>query len=171
MAHGILEKYDRIREHLGELRVKTAAAKAAYDAALSEEKAVEHEFVATREALDALLGSAAGTRGDPTDASGTDVLDEMLGTKPSDSGIAPEAIPPAPHGVRPSFWELVYIMRNGEIDKGKIRDRLKVSDSALATRIQKAKKAGVIETAGWGRYRLTEEGRKIVSPGLRVVEE
>ena len=79
-------------------------------------------------------------------------------------------VPPAPPGVRLSLWELlVAIPLDGAAPLADLRDALNLSEGALGSRVTQAKTVGYIEGAGWGRYQLTEQGRKLRQGGLRVV--
>jgi len=55
-----------------------------------------------------------------------------------------------------------------DIGLADLRAHFNLSEGAINTRVQKAKRQGLVESSRWGRYRLTEKGLRAVS-GLRVV--
>jgi len=64
----------------------------------------------------------------------------------------------------PSIRETILAFPQDGSDTGLAELREKfgfLSDGAINTRLQKAKKAGLMEMVSWGRYKLTEEGERL----------
>ncbi len=90
---------------------------------------------------------------------------------------APTLPPPPPaapgsKALRSSVWAVIHaIPLDGDIRLENLRDTLQLTQAALNMRIIRAKRAGLIETAGWGSYRLTPEGRALRGRRLQVVPD
>ena len=77
---------------------------------------------------------------------------------------------PAPAGVRQSVWDVALVLpRDGHVGVEDLKEALGLSASALNTRITRAKQAGLVEAAGWGRYKLSEKGMKLRWQDPRIV--
>lgn len=151
MSADLLAQYDEGRERLRLANEAEAQAKAAYDKAVNARKSEAAEVHRLRSALKRAISGA-----------------------PPGSDLAPLlalAAPTPPDGILQSLWELLLtIPADGDADMDVFRDRFPLSDGAINGRIAKAKKRGYVETAGWGRYKLTEAGRSLVArSGLRLI--
>jgi hypothetical protein len=159
MTHDLLTEYDRLRELVQDAEDQTAKAKGRYESALGKQKALEKQQEAVRVEIERALSIA-----DEPPAPGAKAKRPDIKTKPpQDSG----------HGVRPSYLEVIHVIpRDGDVKMDDLRKALPgLLDGALNTRVAKMKKAGLLESGGWGRYQLTDEGRKHHGQRLRVVAE
>lgn len=67
--------------------------------------------------------------------------------------------------IQPNHLEvLAAFPLDGALRFSDLEAALEVEGSALRSRIGKLKKMGLLESAGWGQYRLSEEGRKARRP-------
>lgn len=165
MSTDLVSEFERLLIRQGVIHARISATKAAYEAAVAEGLEVDNEVVRVRRSLQALERSVARIKGeDPLPQTGTKVRDE--GPVP-----APDlSTPPRPDGIRESFWVVVLaIPRDGETTMEDLRRTLGLSESSLNNRVSKMKNADLIESAGWGRYKLTEKGRWFVGQRLQVV--
>ncbi len=157
-------RYDKASERLREAQERTAELKAQVEdikAQHQEARTAESEALAEhkrlQDELDAVLEQA--------DQSGV----------PSPSAVAAAAPPPRPaHQVPvtlpPSIQQVVFaIPLNGEISKPDLCQKLGMKESVVHTRVQKGKKLDLIESAGWGKYKLTDAGRKLRGTTLKAV--
>ncbi len=161
MTVDLLTRYD----HLKVLHQKTLDRIAALKRSLSEEQGKQKrywkELKQVRAELDRRLADVEASEA-PSQAPQADV--------PVESPAPEEKPVPASLGHRPSIRETVRaIPRDGEIGTAELRETLGLSEGATYTRIQKAKRAGLVESAGWGKYKLTEEGKKLHGPVLKAV--
>jgi hypothetical protein len=154
-------EYDAVLERLRAARERTAQAQA-------EERALEAEVASAREAIERAVAVVAVPKADkkpktvvssfPSLGQGAAGLDEPSGSRP------------APAGVLPTIWEVILaIPRDGALRGSDLREKLGLSEGAVNTRLANAKHAKMIETAGWGMYKLTEQGRALQGQHLRVV--
>lgn len=160
MANPILRYYDKLVSELTKAKRETLEARRRYDTAKAKQESLEAEMEITREHIDEILWAAEPPKqaAPAQDAPVPEVRDAK-----------PEPVAP-PFGHRPSIRATVRaIPKDGDITTAEIREALGLSEGATYTRIQKAKKAGLVESAGWGKYKLTEEGKKIHVPVLKAV--
>lgn len=76
-----------------------------------------------------------------------------------------------PDGIRPSFWDIIItIPYDGDISLEELRKKLSLEQSAAANRLSKMKSTGLLESSGWGRYKLSAESRAALRSKLRLVE-
>ena len=138
--------YDRLHEKLYEAKQRTSEAKIRYDEMLDKQEAIERELNAVGDALDRAVAVAG---------------------QPPIVAAPPENLP---EGITPSIGETVFALpRDGsDIGADELREKLGLSQGGLNARIQKAKRRGLIESAAWGRYRLTSDGKRMVL-NLRAV--
>jgi len=179
MASDLLTTYDNAMVKLATAKAETAAAKAHYDDALDRERKAEADLADARAALQRAIGRGHG----PTPTPGPSAGDGAGGSAsdgspppPASDGSTSDApsgatAPPPPPGVRKSLWELVLaIPRDGDVDMDDLRVKFNsITDAAINNRVTKAKKAGLVESAGWGRYALTDKGRKLLGQRFTVV--
>jgi len=169
MATSLRVKYDRLVQRAAEAKARTARAKAKYDQARTDEQAVEHELEATRNALDkALAGAEIAAE---IDALLSDSKPKKATkAKPKPSGTPPLRVPPL--RVPPFLLELCEAFPMGStITVAELREALALRDSALNTRLQKAKKLGLIERVAQATYALTTAGTAAVGRRLQAVPD
>lgn len=169
MSTDLVSEFERLLVRQGVIHSRISATKAAYEAAVAEGVEVDNEVVRVRRSLQAMERSAVRIKGeDSIPAGGTRVRDESPVQAPVQ---APEtSAPPCPDGIRPSFWTVVLVIpKDGEIPLEDLRRALGLSESSLNNRISKMKAADLIESAGWGRYKLTEKGRRFLVQRLQIV--
>lgn len=148
-------EYDEASNQYREAKVRTteaksqlAEAKTRLDAAQAKEEAAKLKV----EELGAILDSALRAARTPQDQTAR--------------GVTPAAASRLNRSVRAT---VEFFPRDGsDLALADLRQHFKLSEGAINTRIGKAKKQGLVESAGWGRYRLTEKGIRALS-GLRVV--
>jgi len=165
MGTELLEQYDEQRERVRVAEEAEAKAKAVYDKAKDARKAAEAELHLLRSRLErAISGAGSGGGEDPSDAQDDSALSAPKPVEPT--------TPPPPDGIRQSLWELLLtIPPDGDVDMDVLRERFDLSDGAISSRVSKAKKRKYVESAGWGRYKLTEKGKELVERrGLRLLE-
>ncbi len=157
METNLLAQYDKQQEKVRLALEAESDAKGVYDKAVDARRAEEAELHRLRSVLERAISAV-----DP----------DHLETRPLSSPPAPIEQSPAPDGVRQSLWELLLcIPVDGDVEMDTFRERFKISDGAINSRIAKAKKRKYIETAGWGRYKLTDKGKELVERrGLRLLE-
>jgi hypothetical protein len=192
------DQYESLPERLGELRDrwKTAAdeadtAKVALDAAQARYDAARATRDALRQRLDDVAAALDGANGEEADGSGaggsppanppddddTEDGDAGVGDSTHDDDAKNESSgsgPPDLSDIRPSFKELlVVIPRDGDVGMDDLRAAFdKLSDGGINSRVTKAKRDGLVESAGWGRYSLTVKGKLAkdqLGSGLRLV--
>lgn len=155
MSRELRLRYDDLNNQLRVAREHTAEAKAQFDEAILRESIIEQELAIARDELDQALDLAANP----------DCDDD--GDDDGDGQRAPlEPSPASPTGtptVRPSIKATLqeFPKDGSSIAVADLRKKFDLSDGALNTRIQKAKKAGLVERAGWGQYKLTPEGKRL----------
>ena len=191
MGNDLLSTYDRLRDLLVTAQAKTRAAKAEYDKALAHEQDVAADLTRTRDALQAALSTpgapsdscatpAAASDGTVSTGDSTASTSDGASTGQQSAGDAGNAAqqdgaqvaptPPAPAGVTQSIWELILVIpRDGDVSMDDLREKFNITDAAINNRVTKAKKAGFVGSAGWGRYCLTDKGKKLQEQRLRVV--
>lgn len=157
-------KYDRLVQRAAEAKARTARAKAKYDQARTDEQVVEHELEATRNALDkALAGAEIAAEIDALLSDSTPK--KATKAKPKPSGTSPLRVPPF-------LLELCEAFpMGGTITVAELREALALRDSALNTRLQKAKKLGLIERVAQATYALTTAGTAAVGRRLQAVPD
>ncbi len=131
-----------------------------YTIALAAQESVEQAFAVTRAGIEFALSDHEGVSpGDnPTGAVVEGDVQPHVGA------------PPPPPGVRASVWAIVLVRpREGDLTVEAMRDALGLSTSALNTRLVIAKGKGWVESAGWGRCRLTDAGRVLQGQRLKIV--
>ena len=178
-----LDDYDRARTAVDTAQADMDAAMALYAEAKSKYEAVSHGFAILRRQMNEALRHAdlPGHAELPSESTST-IVDRRGHFGPpaptttgagESAGASPRALrqmPPPPPGVRMSLWELIVaIPLEGAAALVDLREALGLSEGALGSRVTQAKTIGLIEGSGWGRYQLTEEGRKLRQGGLRVV--
>jgi hypothetical protein len=134
-------KYDRLKTRLDEAKAKTAKAKSQHDHAKAHEATIEAEFNEVRTALDAALDATASA-----------------GTKKVAVPV-PQPKTAAVH-VPPYLRELVAAFpAAGATDLESLRAALGLPATTVNTRIQKAKKLGLVVRSGRAEYSLTDLGK------------
>lgn len=143
-------KYDRFKVRVEEAKTKTAKAKSQYEHAKAYEAGVETEFEKVRAALDAALDATASAS------------DQMPVSVPK-----PKTTPVhAP----PYLRELVAAFpSSGTMTLEDLRVALSLPPSTVNTRIQKAKKLGLVVRSGRAEYSLTDLGQNTRGGRLRAV--
>ena len=133
-----------------------------YDGAKAKRDSLWQEIEITREEIDRIMAESIKPPATIKSAEPNPSQDE-------DSKPEPEA-PTPPFAHRPSIRATVRVIPlDGDIGTAQIREALGLSEGATHTRLTKAKRAGLVVSAGWGRYKLTEEGKKIHGPVLKAV--
>ena len=167
MTVDLLTRYDQLRT----LHQKSCERVASLKRSLAEAQGQQERHWRELKKVRAELGQALS--GDTSKSSGE--TPEVPSQAPAPEAHAkpptPETKPvPATPGLRPSIRQTVRaIPRDSDIGTAEVREALGLSEGATYTRIQKAKRAGLVESAGWGRYKLTEEGKKLHGPVLQAV--
>ena len=170
-----LDRYKALSDRLTVARERTFTLRTELEAATAEEQALAAEVACTETVIaralslykrttdldiEDLLGLKDGKSPEPADAS------KVAESRDSEEDSTPEP----PGGIRPSFYQMLLLIPiDGHVTKDALRAGLNISNGALTTRIAKAKQAGLIETAGWGEYRLTQKAKDLMAPRLRVV--
>jgi|APSaa5957512622_1039677.scaffolds.fasta_scaffold56106_2 hypothetical protein len=141
-------EYDQAQEKVRKAKKHTMETKAHFDDAVSEQRTAENELKALRKTIDQLLSSAIQS---PKVSCGTPAPDTSKQELVSSTDV----------GVNPSVKAIILLVpRDGEISRKELAAKLAIADTALNNRIQKAKKIGLLESAGWGLYQLTDDGKK-----------
>jgi len=185
----LLASYDLLRDRLREAEARSAVALTAYENACMDVEMLEAEVKEAREAIEAAMAGSRAEAAPSTPArgaTGNDVpgrpgpkasgpplgMPSMATLRPPSPSPVPAAAP-EPIGVRPSFWDLLLLIPlDGDVGMPDLRERFpNLTEGAINTRVTKAKKAGLVESAGWGRYRLTTAGRSARSQRLHVIGE
>jgi len=165
MNRELLPSYEHLLERLIELRGRRTALHGQLEKLNDELATVELDYENARRALElAIIEKHSGATSPGTVA------------QPPDQVLLSEP-PSRPPQVRQSYWDLmVLIPKDGDIGMEEVRNSfmgpdgvVRLSRKAINTRLSKAKRAGLIETAGWGRYKLTEKGKRLMWPPLAVV--
>jgi hypothetical protein len=177
MKSDLWAEYDKAQERLRAARERTALAQA-------EERAVEAEVASARNAIELAVAAPASTpnvkqAGTPKPRPATPLALPSMASLASasnedgdgDENVSSVSIPrPAPDGIRQTLWEVIAaIPRDGVLRGSDLRALLGLSEGAVNTRLANAKQAKLIEAAGWGMYRLTEQGRTLQGQRLRIV--
>ena len=157
MSSPLLTKYDRLQAELREAETAEAAAKSRHDDARAVTRAARKALEKARAEIDRAISIADS----PPTATG----------KAAPAAPAPTASPvKAPGHVRPSFRELILAFpEDGDTGHEEVGKTLGLKYSAVNSRLHKAKKAGLVESAGWGRYRLTDAGKAARGQRLQLV--
>jgi outer membrane protein TolC len=143
MSSKLIAKFEAAHERVRQAKIRTAEAATRLKTAQGDEAQAEAELAVAREALEAALGRK------------TSKEDESP-AKPAPSRIL------APHVLA----LLLALPDTGDLGIPELEDALKLKDSALRSRIQKAKALGLVESISWGRYCLTPTGRAAKRPRL-----
>jgi len=152
MSDDLLDRYDRLREQVQDARFCTDTAKTRYDEARAKQRALEKKLDAARADIKRAI----------------EIANDAPRPRRKEKAPRPEAppprSPPAPEGIRLSFWELLLaVPPDGDVEMADLRAAFPdLNDGAINTRVTKAKKAGLLESASYGRHRLTAKARKIV---------
>lgn len=139
MSSQVLQRFERAQESVRTAKAATAEAKAKYEEARAQEAAAEAEAAVAREALETTLA-----RGEVR------------------SSTAPARIDPhTPEPTVPPFIAALLhaIPDGGTISFADLEAALGLGDGATRSRLAKVKKLGLVESEGWGVYRLTPAGR------------
>jgi hypothetical protein len=189
MKPDLWSEYDKVQERLRAARERTAQAQAEEQRAhermtqaQAEERAIEAEAVSARAAIERAVAEAApkpfekkaksATTSSAPPLDGFPSMANVRVVEPNAGDGAPSVSRPAPDGVRSTVWEVILaIPRDGELRGSDLREKLGLSEGAVNTRLSNAKHARMIETSGWGTYRLTDQGRKLLGQHLRVVND
>lgn len=182
MKSDLWAEYDKAQERLRAARERTTLAQA-------EERAVEAEVASARNAIEQAVAAPASTpnvkqAGTPkppatplpmpsmASLASTSNEDEDEDEDEDEENVPSVSIPrPAPDGIRQTLWEVIAaIPRDGVLRGSDLRALLGLSEGAVNTRLANAKQAKLIEAAGWGLYRLTEQGRALQGQRLRIVD-
>jgi len=148
---GLLTKYDRAGERVRQLREKVGEAKAVYEAA----KVELDEAVADQQSLRDKVSAA---------------LNAPVATAPTAVPVAVPKRKQSAVSVPPALQELIDgFPLNDTIKKADLGKALGLKDTVVHTRLQKAKKAGLVESAGWGVYQLSDDGKKARGTKLQAV--
>ncbi len=161
MSHDLIEAYERyLREKL-EADERVAKAKAHYDAAKAEAKAVDSKLDHVKGELKRAIDIAGEM---PVPPSRT----PERAPAPVESRVRP---PRVPKGITPALWAIVRVIPvDGDATTKEIRDaNPDVSKSNMWARLSKAKAADLIESVGHARYQLTDKARKLRVQRLHVV--
>lgn len=144
-------KYDRLKARVEEAKAKTAKAKSQYEHAKANEAAVETEFAEVRSALDAVLDGAVSA--------------------PANQPVSvPTPAQAKPVHVPPYLRELVAAFpTSGTTDLESLRASLSLPQSTVNTRIQKAKKLGLVVRSGRAQYSLTDLGKSTRGSRLQAI--
>lgn len=134
-------KYDRLKARLEEAKAKTAKAKSQYDHAKAHEAGVETEFNEVREALDAALDATASTAA------------KKIPVQTPQVKAATVHVPPYLRELLAAFPAA------GTTDLESLRAALSLPNTTVNTRIQKAKKLGLVVRSGRAEYSLTDLGK------------
>ena len=150
-------RYDRAGERLREARDKYDEARAFMQSVKARLDEAEAEFKTAQDALDDALARATAPAQTPAPvAVPTPVVVPV-------SKAAPVTVPP-------NLQELIDTFPPaGGIKKVDLKDTLGIKDSAVSTRLQKAKKLGLVDKAAWGVWELTDAGRKARGRRLQAV--
>jgi len=144
-------KYDRLKARLEEAKAKTAKAKSQYEHAKAHEAGVEADFNEVRAALDA-------------------ALDAMAGDGSKKVSVPAPASKTMPVHVPPYLRELVAAFpTSGTTDLESLRAALSLPSTTVNTRIQKAKKLGLVVRSGRAEYSLTDLGKSSRGSRLQAV--
>ena len=164
-----IAEYDRVTSDLLEAAAAAALAKADLTKAKAHHDGCHGRMVALQKEMSLLQAGiraaikAGGGFSLPTVASAP--VEPVAETTTPERG--------SPTGVLPSVWELLLITpMDGSISMDDLRSAFELTDAALNNRVAKAKKAGLMETAGWGRYQLTVKGKALREQrGLRLLDD
>lgn len=165
-----------LSDDLRRAQERTIVARQGYEAALDEERDIETRFNATRATIERALVEQAR----PAEPKKPLAAKPPAPKRPPAPSMPPLPKPPvdedaadddASDGVRPSFMELIRRFPvEGDVGMPDLRAWFAgMNDGALNGRLAKCKKRGLIESAAWGRYRLTEAGRKVQTQRLQLV--
>ena len=173
MSSELLNEYDKLRERLREAQDRAAVARARHEEALQAQRAIEDRLIEVRTAIARAIDIAdeppTMIAVNPEPADRLDVSTPKERAQPTTSAPTPSAANPIK--VSPSLKELIFAFpRDNDTGHEALREVLGgLAYAATHTRIHKAKKRGLVESAGWGRYRLTETGRNIYDQRLRLL--
>ncbi len=159
MSSPLLTKYDRLQAELREAETAEAAAKSRYEDARAVTRVTRKALEKARAEIDRAI-SIADSPPTPTGTGKTAPVAQAASQSPAK----------APGHVRPSLRELVLAFpKDGDTGHEEIGKTLGLNYSAVNSRLHKAKKAGLVESAGWGRYRLTDAGKQARGQRLQLV--
>ena len=152
-----LSHYDLLQERLRIAKAETATARDRYNTAVAEEQSAERDLITTRQVLVQKITNAPSGQRPP----------KLVVSEPSEPDGTDD---PSPTGVQRSLRELIIAFpREAHVGVDDLQEHFKITKGALNTRIMKAKRAGLVESAGWGRYKLTPEGQKVQDNRLKIV--
>lgn len=146
MPQSLVARYkDLIVRHV-EAKDQEIRAKARYEDAVAERKRIEREMAEVESALE--FGES------------------LMATAPDSDELRSNDA----DGLRSSIRELVLLIpRSGDVSRSELLSKLDLNNGGLNARLMKAKNQDYIESAGRGRYRLTEKGKAVHGGHLKVV--
>ena len=170
-------RYDLTREAVRIAKLNTKKAEAAlkkakdeYDKTQKTQAMTERQFAKVSAEVDQALALAT-------------TINKAKGSSPNEPIVVEPVEPaetPAAEPARQTVAQLPRVSKSqrqlveafpldGPTALRDLRQLLGLSDGGLNARIQKAKKAGLVEHVSWGQYQLTEAGRAIRSSRLHLV--
>lgn len=150
----LLEQYEQLvgqlhkaSQHVKDAHVELSEAQSKLDLAIAEETRLTADLATVRETLKKALGSIEP---EPTKAEPSDDVDRSE--------------------LRPSIRDTVEAFPvDGDVKVAELKKLLNLSEGAVNTRLKLCRKEGLVDRVEWGRYALTEKGKKVRAPRLHAV--